>query len=39
MLEEVIGRLKDFIVSYTFRDEEEEIHFFKKSSQTSSTAD
>ena len=30
MLEEVIGRLKDFIVSYTFRDEEEEIHFFKK---------
>lgn len=30
MLEESIGRLKQFIVSYVFKDEEEEIHFFKK---------
>lgn len=30
MLEEAIGSLKEFIVSYTFKDEAEEIHFFKK---------
>jgi hypothetical protein len=30
MLEELIGRLKAFIVNYTFEDEEEEIAFFKE---------
>lgn len=30
MLEELIGRLKTFIVDYVFKDEEEEIMFFKE---------